>query len=254
MLALAGTAAVAAAAGCQVGPPQREDDLVCAPKSAMTEVSQVGDRGLVYEINGSPTSFAIEPTFLGRLEVWQQYWLDHSGLPAHDQLWTYGAWVDNGGCNSWHGAGRAFDISRLRRDGVPIVSCREDLWSAMDDEAMRDQHRRRYWALAASLHLHFAYVLTHLYDDAHRNHIHVDNGVSGTEMSRFNTGSRVQNQALQAICTHLWDVPVEITGTWDRTTKNATAEVMSRIGGSGDAARGDNWAELLAASVGRSDT
>src|SRR5699024_350327 len=154
LLALAGTAPAAAALGCHRTPPQRAGELVCAPKSTMTEVSQLGGRPLVYEVNGRPGRFPIEPTFLGLLERWQQYWLDHSGLPAHDQVWTYGAWVDGEECTSWHGAGRAFDISRLRRDGVPIVSCREDLWSVMDDVALRDQHRRRYWAMAASLHLH----------------------------------------------------------------------------------------------------
>ena len=251
LLALAGTAPAAAALGCHRTPPQRAGELVCAPKSTMTEVSQLGGRPLVYEVNGRPGRFPIEPTFLGLLERWQQYWLDHSGLPAHDQVWTYGAWVDGEECTSWHGAGRAFDISRLRRDGIPIVSCREDLWSVMDDVALRDQHRRRYWAMAASLHLHFAYVLTYLYDEAHRDHIHVDNAVSGTEMTRFDTGSRVQNQALQAICTHLWDVPVEITGEWDGATRDATAAVLSQIGASGHAARGDNWARLLTASVGR---
>ncbi|MGD7707904.1 extensin family protein [Microlunatus sp. Y2014] len=251
LLALGGVATVTLAAGCGVSPPQREEQLQCAPKSAMTEVSAIGGRALVYEISETPSSFPIEPGFLALFETWQQYWLDHSGLPGHDQIWTYGAWVDNGGCNSWHGAGRAFDIGRLRLDGVPIVSCREDLWSVMDDQAQRDVLRRRYWALAASLHLHFAYVLTYLFDDAHRNHIHVDNGVSGTELSRFSTRSRVQCQALQAICTYLWNVPVELTGEWDTATKAATTEVLSRLGVAGDAARGDNWAAFLAASVGR---
>ena len=214
-------------------------------------MTALGGVPLVYEISETGSTFPIEPGFLAQLETWQRFWLDHSGLPAHDQVWTYGAWVDDGGtCSSWHGAGRAFDISRLRANGSPVVSCREDLWSQLPQDQVID-HRRRYWALAASLHLHFAYVLTYLYNEAHNNHIHVDNGVSGAEMSRFDKTSRVQNQALQAICSHLWDVPVEITGEWDSATRAATAQVLEQLDRSGDAAKDDNWTVLLEKSAGR---
>lgn len=245
-------AAAALTAGCSgVDIPIPEQDRTCVPRTAMTSVSALGGTPLVYEVSERGSSFPIDPGFLSQLETWQQYWLQHSGLPAHDQLWTYGAWVDGGAdCGSWHGAGRAFDISRLRAGSTPIVSCREDLWSALPTDQLI-QHRRRYWALAASLHLHFAYVLTHLFDPLHRNHIHVDNGVSGSATSRFDPNSRVQNQALQAICTHLWDLPVKVSGQWDRATRTATSRVLEQLGRTGDAARDDNWATLLSSSVGR---
>lgn len=239
--------------GCgAVDVPIPEQTRACVPRTALTAISRLDGIPLVYEVNERGSSFPIEPGFLAQLETWQQYWREHSGLPVHDQVWTYGAWVDGGAtCSSWHGAGRAFDISRLRAKGSPIVSCREDLWSKLPAEQAAG-HRRRYWALAASLHLHFAYVLTYLFDAAHRNHIHVDNGVSGTGMSRFDKTSRVQNQALQAICSHLWDTPIEVTGVWDDATKRATSQVLERLERSGDAATNDdNWVALLTASVGR---
>src|SRR5690606_1649254 len=137
------------------------EPLSCTDRAAMTIFDHVGAAETVYEVNEAPTGFPIEPGFLAQVEKWQDDWLTTSGLPAHDQLWSYGAWVrDGSGCDSWHGAGRALDISRLRSGGTPIVSCREDLWAELDDVSQRDDHRRRYWSLAASLHLHFAYVLT----------------------------------------------------------------------------------------------
>lgn len=45
------------------------------------------------------------------------------------EIWTYGSWIDGEpDCGSWHNAGRAFDLSRLRRGGRDVVSCRYDLW------------------------------------------------------------------------------------------------------------------------------
>ena len=86
--------------------------------------------------------------------------------------------VSRSSCSSWHDAGRAFDLARLRLAGGTEVSCRYDLWRDTSGRELT-RARRAYWAVAASAHRHFAYVLTYLYNAKHHNHIHVDNGRSG---------------------------------------------------------------------------
>lgn len=227
------------------------DPVRCVPRSALTSTNNIDGKALLYEENGRQQSFALDANFLAQVIAWQRWWSGNSGLADHDQLWTYGTWIDGGGtCDSRHNEGRAFDISRLRARQQPVVSCRYDLWSKLSTDQMT-WHTRRYWSLAASLHAHFAYVLTHLFDDLHANHIHVDNARSPDGVVRFEPGSRAQCQALQAICTHLWDTPVEQTGQWDRPTRRASSTVVQRVGGTGDAARADNWQLIMKGSAGR---
>jgi len=132
------------------------------------------------------------------------------------------------------------------------VSCRYDIWSTYTGSRL-SLFRTRYWALAASLHLHFEYVLTHLYNADHHNHIHIDNGRSGSGLSSFDTDSVSQVQAVQAILTHLWDKPVPITGQWNRQTRNATGDVLddTEVGGTIDDGD-DHWRTFLRQSAQRS--
>ena len=124
-----------------------------------------------------------------------------------------------------------------------------DQWgNAVDVE----RQRRRYWALAASLHHHFAYLLTYLYNTQHHNHVHLDNGRSGGELSTFSTRSPAQTQAVQAMISYLWDIPVDITGQWDATTRRASRTVLDRIGIADDLdSSADAWRAFLQASTRR---
>ena len=224
----------------------------CVPRSSMDSHRTLAGLPLVYEIGRRRSSFDFEPDFYGQLEGWLTSYADVSGLAAPDQVWTYGAWTNGGGsCDSWHNAGRAFDLARLRLRGGAFVSCRYDLWKSETGRGL-DRSLRQYWALAASLHLHFAYVLTYLYNARHHNHIHVDNSRSGAGRSTLSTRSPTQVQAVQAICTHLWDEPVEITGRWDDATRDATRRVLERAGQGGDLDDDvQSWRAFLTASVPR---
>lgn len=166
----------------------------CTDAASLLRASAVGRAGLVYEVTGEPSSMSFDGGFHAQLARWLDDWNATSRRGCVRELWSYGAHVNKDGCRSWHAAGRAFDISRLRAGDELLVSCRTDLWDEVSP-ARRTDVTRAYWTLAASLHLHFAHVLTHHFDSLHANHIHVDNGASGSSMSRFRTGSRVQNQA-----------------------------------------------------------
>lgn len=246
-------AACSSQGGLEPNPPRERAQ--CVKKDTLTPVRRLGAAELIYEAgrdpaNAAPSRFFIDDGFRGQLLAWQAFWDANSGFEPADQLWTYGVWTSGRlACDSWHNSGRALDLSRLRRGGEDQLSLRYDRFETSKPEALARQ-LRDYWRFAASLHLHFAYVLTYLFDDEHLNHIHVDNGRSGPELSRFSPGSRVQVQAVQALCTYVWDAPVELTGRWDRATRRASASVLGQLGQRGDVSDGrERWQSFLTASV-----
>lgn len=220
----------------------------CLDASQLASASRIGRARIIYEPTGKPATMRFDAGFLGQLEAWMADFEATSRYGGSTEVWSYGAHVVKDQCRSWHANGRAFDISRLRIGSTPVVSAREDLWHEASAERQAEL-RRRYWTLAASLHLHFAYVLTHHFDPEHRNHIHVDNGLSGSGMSSFSRGSRVQNQAVQAICQSIWGQQGEVTGQWDETQDQA-GPVLAELG-LRDLRRQETWQAFLRASVQR---
>ena len=124
------------------------------------------------------------------------------------------------------------------------------MWGSRTGPALRSA-ARAYWQLAASLHRDFAYVLTYLYDNAHHNHIHVDDGRSGAGRSSLHRGMRVQAQAVQAMCVHVWGRDIEITGAWDAATRAATGEILREAGIGGSLTGDAQWHAFLTATASR---
>ena len=256
LLAMGGALAITTAAGCSGSVPglgSREpvrERAACVPPTSLASHRRVAGLPLVYEVDGRRSAFRFDAGFFARLESWADALADV--LPSRpQQLWTYGSWTDGrSACESWHNSGRAFDLARLRLADGSVVSCRYDQWRSLD-AARLDEARRRYWSLAAGLHHRFANVLTYLYDGRHANHIHVDNGRSGNADSTFNSRSQVQVQAVQALCSYLWDTPVEISGQWDTATRTATGQVLDRLGLDVSMAAPGTWSSFLTASARR---
>lgn len=233
------------AGGPATGPRVAWERATCVDAASMGSFSALRGAELVYEVDDRPTRFRIEPGFAGQVEAWLAEWDELRGA-ATARIGTYGSWLPNDGlCDSWHHAGRAFDVAWLADGSGAVTSCRYDRWG--EDPA--PGQLAAYWALAASLHAHFAYVLTYLYDGAHANHIHVDNSRSGAGRSVFSGSSRVQNQAVQAICTHVWGVPTAVTGGWDRATREAVRTVLADLGVRGGLTTGAVWQDFLLGSV-----
>jgi hypothetical protein len=242
-LGLGGVAA--AVAGCTDNRQPRPAPS-CTSRSSLVRHGSLRDARLVYDINQTPTGFWFDKGFYGQLGDWLDDHLKLSGASRPDQVWTYGSWLDgHPRCNSWHDAGRAFDLSRLVRGDAVQVSCRYDIWRAYTGSRLH-YFRTRYWRLAASLHLHFAYVLTYLYNADHHNHIHIDNGRSGDRLSSFDPDSPSQVQAAQAMLRYVWRHPVAITGKWNRDTARATGVVLDAAGIGGTIDDGDDhWRGFL---------
>ena len=253
-----GLSSLAGLSGCTVtdlGLPDRPVDRArngptCVARASLPRFGRLASLPLVYEVNRRRSEFAIEQGFAEQLAAWLADLTELTGWDLR-QLWTYGTWTDGTDrCSSWHNAGRAFDLARLRLGDGQQVSCRYDQWRTGPDRTMATA-QRRYWALAASAHKHFAYVLTYLYDDRHHNHIHLDNGRSGSAMSSFSTRSPAQVQAVQGMLTHLWDSPVEITGRYDAATRGTVATVLDGLEVSGELTDQPTWMALLDASTRR---
>ena len=245
-----GSVGAATLVGCSGGRSTPEPVAYCTSRASLTQHSGLRDAAFVYDVDQRPTSFWFNSGFFGQLGGWLDDYLKLAGTSRPDQVWTYGSWLDGQPqCNSWHDAGRAFDLSRLVTGGAVQVSCRYDIWSTYTG-AKLEYFRTRYWAMAASLHLHFEYVLTHLYNADHHNHIHIDNGASGSRLSTFHADSVSQVQAVQAILTHLWNKPVPVSGRWDRETRNATGDVLdgTKVGGTIDDGD-DHWHTFLRRSA-----
>lgn len=249
------SAALLALGGCAEGsnpnepPGERPRGGQCRPAPELTQVTKIGGARLIYEQTRGGETFRIDPAFARRLAAWLADFRAAFATNV-DQLWTYGTWVDGepSGCHSFHNSGRAFDLTRVVRRGQALASCRYDQWRNRADPA---RALTAYWRLAASLHLHFAYVLTYLYDAGHHDHIHVDNGLSGSRMSRYLPSSGAQTQALQAICTHLWQREVRITGRLDAATRTVSAAVLDSLGTSARLPDQKAWQVFLRASMRR---
>jgi hypothetical protein len=251
-----GAGLAVATAGCSAVPdlgsvaPERWEGATCVPRSTLDSHRSLAGLPLVYEPNQRRSPFRFDPRFFGRLEQWADGLADV--LPAAPRdLTTYGSWTDGGtACDSWHHAGRAFDLARVRLVDGTEVSCRYDRWRSLEG-ARLDEARRRYWALAAGLHARFAYVLTYLYNAQHANHVHVDNGRSGGDDPTFSPRSEVQVQAVQAVCRYLWSQPVELTGRWDAPTQRAAGQVLDGLGLADSLTADGSWSGFLDAAVAR---
>lgn len=251
--ALLGLAAITGlgVAGCGTGLPDLDGERpVCVARSELAGHDSLGDAPLIYEIDEQGRTFAFDGVFYDRLIDWLGFFRAEAGVEVAE-IRTYGSWTDGGlECTSWHDAGRAFDIAGLRDRGRDLVSCRYDHWRTAPAAEQRTA-QRRYWAAAASLHHHFADVLTYLFDDRHLNHIHLDNGNTGPELSTFTGRSRVQIHAVQAICTHVWERPVPLDGAWEDPTRRVVAEITDGLGVSDDLGDVDSWRAFLRASTAR---
>jgi hypothetical protein len=123
-----------------------------------------------------------------------------------------------------HGLGRAFDHDAWAFEHVQIQPI------AGDHAAASLAKRQRYWALAALMRSHCAFVLHGEFDAAHRDHIHQDNGGPRP----FTTSSKATVKLVQAICTHIFGQALIIDGAFGPKSQAATATAMRRVNLAGD--------------------
>ena len=150
------------------------------------------------------------------------------------RITTAGAFVVKPGM---HGAGRAFDHDAWTFEHVDIRPIKRD---HVADSLAR---RQRYWALAAIMRSHSAFVLHGHFNAAHEDHIHQDNG--GTRP--FSTSSETTVKLAQAICNHIYgeSPALAIDGGFGDLSKGAVRRAMIKAGLAGDVFDSAQWNRFL---------
>jgi hypothetical protein len=116
-----------------------------------------------------------------------------SGLGPADRIVSAGAWVPEGtngrGPDDRHVQGIAIDIDAIHWEGESLIAHpeRTDLGFYMGTEA----HFRRY----------FHTVLGWSYNDDHRGHWHIDDGVA---LRGYDKNSQMHKRFLQAVLKYVW--------------------------------------------------
>ncbi|WP_157592623.1 hypothetical protein [Solirubrobacter soli] len=194
---------------------------------AMITVNQLDGVPLFYARGpGAPAqhSFAFDPTFHDecvaiirsvRFRVPDSY-------GKLKRITTAGTFVAK---DLMHGKARAMDHDRWQFENI-------DIHPFKGDHASSDiKRRRRYWALAAIMRSHSAYLLHGEYNAPHRDHLHSDNGGSFP----FDTGSEATVKLVQAICKHIFgNTALAIDGDYGPKSKAAVAAAMAKLELTGD--------------------
>jgi len=169
-----------------------------------------------YGSRGKPYRFYILPELEEKLDnCFNELWK----LCPYGQaevITSAGAFVDK---ESFHGKGRAFDL-----DGI---FWRERNFVTLED-GKYGVDRRFYFGVEAVLRKHFGTVLDYLYNRAHWDHFHIDDG----QPVGFSPGSVSIVCFLQASLVYVFDLSVGasgIDGIYGPNTKAALQKALSQL-------------------------
>jgi hypothetical protein len=215
---------------------QVEEDPAAA--SSIVSVSRLGGAELFYArgVPPRPQTFSIEAGF--RDVVLKTIKSVRARVPQSFgdlvRITSAGVFVSGAGM---HGEGRAFDHDAWTFEHVDIRPIRHE--HVADSRAKR----QRYWALAAIIRSHSAYVLHGHYNAAHEDHIHQDN--SGSRP--FSTSSEATVKLAQAICNHIYgeSPALDIDGDFGEESKDAVRRAMIKADLAGDVFDAEQWNRFL---------
>jgi hypothetical protein len=183
-----------------------------------------------------PQSFSVEPRFRDILveTVKTVRFRAPSSFGRLKRITSAGVLVSKPG---FHGRGRAFDHDAWTFEHVDIRPIKHD------HAAPTLERRQRYWALAALIRSHSAFVLHGEYNAAHTDHIHQDNGGPRP----FTTGSEATVKLVQAICNHIFDrsPKLAIDGGFGSSSQAAAKDAMHRVDLAGDIFDPSQWTRFL---------
>jgi hypothetical protein len=183
-----------------------------------------------------PQTFSVEPHFRDILiqTVKTVRFRAPASFGALKRITSAGTLVAKPG---FHGLGRACDHDAWAFEDVDIRPIKQDhAASALD-------RRQRYWALAALIRSHSAFVLHGEYNAAHRDHIHQDNGGPRP----FTTSSEATVKLVQAICNHIFreSPKLAIDGGFGSKSQAAVKDAMRKVDLAGDIFDASQWTRFL---------
>ena len=183
-----------------------------------------------------PQTFSVEPHFRDVLTETVRTVRFRAPASFGDlrRITSAGVLVDKPG---FHGKGRAFDHDAWAFEHVNIRPIDHD------HNAPSLARRQRYWALAALIRSHSAFVLHGEYNADHRDHIHQDNGGARP----FTTASEATVKLVQAICNHIFDHSPKLTidGDFGSSSRTAASGAMHKVDLAGDIFDFGQWTRFL---------
>jgi hypothetical protein len=179
-----------------------------------------------YGTRGRPHTFYVTGEVERKLEAcFSELW----EVCPHGQaevITSAGTYVNRSG---YHGLGRALDLDAI-------------FWSDKDFITLSfPTDQRFYLGVEAIIRKHFGTVLNHLYNNAHRDHLHLDDS---TEVG-FVRSSRARVLFLQAALTYVFNISVIIDGVYGPQTSGAITRTLSIIGVSGSIEDRAVWLAFL---------
>lgn len=177
---------------------------------------------------GSPGNYnritvSSETGFHAKLVEWMQslkYFSKTFAGSWFDQIeWIghAGAFTQKNGC---HGQGKAFDLNYVKWNGYELNIFGHDHLSG--DRT----RRRRYLAVDASVRRYFKFTLDGWFDDAHKNHIHMDTHTTPL----FNRGHTSDVKFVQAVCNNFNGAGLAIDGSWGPSCQDAFEKINREWG------------------------
>jgi hypothetical protein len=121
--------------------------------------------------------------------------------------------------NSCHCIGKAFDLTKVRWNGVDSEPCDGDHASNSRTK------RRRYLAVDASLRKHFKWVLDGWYDLPHTSHIHASAHYPVQSTIVLDKNSESDTVFVQAVCNNFDGGGLVIDGIWGNATDSAFNDI-----------------------------
>jgi hypothetical protein len=121
--------------------------------------------------------------------------------------------------NSCHCIGKAFDLTKVKWNGVDSEPCDGDHASPFRTQ------RRRYLAVDASLRKHFKWVLDGWYDALHANHIHASAHYPLQSTIVLDKNSQSDTVFVQAVCNNFNGANLVIDGIWGPATGAAFNDI-----------------------------
>jgi len=155
-----------------------------------------------YGTQGKPRTQQVTEEFLEKLDdCFTELW----NVCPHgkaESITSGGAYVEKAGR---HGEGRAIDIDAIWWANKVLIT------------AGYNEHKRFYLGVEAIIRRHLGTVLGYLYNKAHHDHWHIDDG---TEV-KFTIRSRSRVMFMQAALLHIWGKHIAIDGIYGPATDGA---------------------------------
>lgn len=180
-----------------------------------------------YGSKGVPYKFHCEKDFQEMLEAAFAELFDIAGLEGPEVIVSAGTFVLNK--PGYHGKGRAFDIDSIFWKNRVLIT------------KNYPSEKRFYLGVEAVLRKHFGTVLNFLYNKAHEDHFHIDDGTP----VGFNPSSRSRVLFVQAALAHVHAINVGIDGVFGPQTEGAIKQVLKNVGLTGKITSKQVWLDFL---------